>query len=117
MAGAGVALLNSLVDVDRDRSAGIVTPAIRIGPTRARAIATGLLAIVAAGAIGSLVWIGAGRTAWVASLAGVALLALGIVLAGSNAAPRRERGWEASAIGLGLLAAGWALGFTEAGLL
>ena len=43
LAGAGLALLNGLVDVDRDRSAGVVTPAVRLGRQRARRLAAGLL--------------------------------------------------------------------------
>ena len=117
LAGAALALLNGLVDVDRDRSAGVATPAIRLGPSRARSVAGGLLTVVAAGVVGSLVWIGADRSVWLISVAGLALVGSGLVLAGSDAAARRERGWEASAIGLGVVAAGWAIGFAEAGLL
>ena len=116
-AGAALALLNGLVDIDRDRTADIATPAVRLGPGRARVLAACLVAIVAAGAAVSLAWIGAGQSAWLVSLAGMGLLGSGLVLAGSDAAARRERGWEASAIGLALLAAGWAFAFAEAGLI
>ena len=117
LAGAALALLNGLVDVDRDRSAGVATPAVRLGPGPTRALAGCLLAIVGAGAVGSLAWVDADPSAWLISLVGLGLLGSGLVLAGSAAATRRERGWEAAAIGLGLLAAGWALGFAEAGLI
>ena len=117
LAGAAVALLNGLVDIERDRSAGVATPAVRLGPGWTLAVAGCLLAIVAGGAVVSLAWIAADPLAWLVSLVGLGLIGLGLVLAGSAAAARREQGWEASVIGLGLLAAGWALGFVEAGLL
>jgi 4-hydroxybenzoate polyprenyltransferase len=117
LGGAALALLNGLVDLDRDRSAGIATPAVRLGAGRARSGAAVLLSIVAAGAVGSLAWVGADRAAWLVSLIGIVLLVIGLVVAGSGTASRRERAWEASAIGLGILAGGWALGFAQAGLL
>lgn len=115
LAGAAVALLNGIVDVDRDRSAGVSTPAVRLGRTRSRRLAAGLLSVVVVGALGSLAAIGATAAAWAMSLVGIAFIGLGLGLAGSEAADRRERGWEASAIGIGLLAAGWAVGFAAAG--
>ena len=117
LAGAALALLNGLVDVDRDRSAGVVTPAVRLGRRRARELAAGLLGIVVVGAVGSLAVVGADPPAWIATVVGVALTGAGVGLAGSDAPARRERGWEASAIGLGMLAAGWTIGFAAAGRL
>jgi 4-hydroxybenzoate polyprenyltransferase len=117
LAGAALALLNGLVDVERDRAAGVVTPAIRLGPVRARQVAAVLLAGVGAGAVGSLAAIGGSAAAWAVSLAGLGSIGLGLVLAGSAAADRRERGWEVAAVGIGLLAAGWAVGFAGRGLL
>lgn len=117
LAGAAVALLNGLVDVERDRAAGVATPAARLGPARSRQLAAVLLAGVAAGVVGSLAAIGADATAWALSLVGLGSIVAGLVLVGSSAADRRERGWEAAAIGLGLLAAGWTVGFAGRGLL
>lgn len=117
LAGAAVALLNGIVDVDRDRAAGVATPAVRLGRKRSRWLAAALLGVVVVGVVGSLAAIGAATAAWTLSLAGVASVGLGLGLAGSDSAGRRERGWEASAIGLGLLAAGWAVGFAAAGRL
>jgi len=117
LAGAAVALLNGLVDVERDRAAAVATPAVRLGPVRARQVAAVLLAGVATGVVGSLAAIGAAAIAWAISLVGLVSMVIGLILVGSSAADRRERGWEAAAVGLALLAAGWAVGFAGQGLL
>ena len=116
-AGGAVALLNGLVDIERDRAAGVVTAAVRLGPRRARAAAAGLLALIAIVVAGSLLAIGAGVGAWAVAGLGVAFTAAGAVAVGDRLSARRERGWEAGAVGLALLAAGWAIGFAERGLL
>ena len=116
-AGGAIALLNGLVDVERDRAAGIETPVGRLGPRRARLVATALVGLVAIGVLGSLAWIGAGPAAWLVGTTGAVLTGIGAWLAGSARASLRERGWEAGAVGLALLAAGWAIGFARAGLL
>jgi 4-hydroxybenzoate polyprenyltransferase len=116
-AGGAVALLNGLVDIERDRAAGVVTAAVRLGPRRARAAAAGLLALIAIVVAGSLLAIGAGVGAWAVAGLGVAFTAAGAVAVGDRSSARRERGWEAGAVGLALLAAGWAIGFAERGLL
>ncbi len=116
-AGGAIALLNGLVDVERDRAAGIETPVGRLGPRRARRLAAGLVGLVALGVLGSLASIGAEPAAWLVGATGAVLSGIGARLAGSPRASVRERGWEAGAVGLALLAAGWALGFARAGLL
>lgn len=116
-AGAGIALTNGLADVERDRAAGLETPAIRLGPDRAWRIAAGLQAVVVLGTVGSLVVAGASAVAFAVTAGGVGLALLGALL-GRAADPRfRERGWEAGAVGLGLLAAGWVIGLAGRGLL
>ncbi|MDP9483544.1 MAG: UbiA family prenyltransferase [Chloroflexota bacterium] len=117
VAGAGVSLLNGLADIDRDRAAGLATPAVRLGAHRARWLSAALLGLGAAGALGTLAAIGAQPLAWAVAVAGLALVVAGTVLAGSPSGVRRERGWEAGAIGLGLVGAGWLLGFAGRGLL
>ncbi len=116
-AGGVIALLNGLVDVDRDRAAGIETPVLRLGRRRARQVAGTLGVLVAIGVLGSLACIGAEPAAWLAGAIGALLTGVGTWLAGSGRAAVRERGWEAGAVGLALLAAGWAIGFARAGLL
>ena len=116
-AGAAVALLNGLVDIERDRAVGLTTAAVRLGPRRARRVAAGLLALLAVGVGGSLLAVGASVLALAVAATGAALVGVGAWAAGDPASARRERGWEAGAIGIGLLAAGWAIGFAELGRL
>jgi hypothetical protein len=40
-------------------------------------------------------------------VAGMAVIAVGVVVGRSPRSERRERGWEAQAVGLAVLAAGW----------
>jgi 4-hydroxybenzoate polyprenyltransferase len=117
LAGAAVALLNGLVDVERDEAAGLATVAVRLGPRRARAIAAALVAVVIGAVAVSLAVVGAGVQAWLLAGVGAGLAVVGVVVVGDRSNARRERGWEAGAIGLGLLAAGWAIGFAGRGLL
>jgi 4-hydroxybenzoate polyprenyltransferase len=117
LAGAGLALLNGLVDVERDRAAGLTTPAIRLGPVRAWRLAAAVLAAVATGAVGSLALARAAPFSFLPAVGGVALLTLGTAAVRAVEPRRRERGWEAVAVGLGLLATGWSIGFVGRGLL
>lgn len=109
-AGAAVALSNGLVDLDRDRAAGVETPAVRLGAGRALRLTAVLVVIVAIGVGGTLAVIGASPAAWLVALGGTGSGAAGLSLLGSSAPERRELGWEACAVGIGLLATGWALG-------
>ena len=116
-AGAALALLNGLVDLERDQAAGVATPVRRLGPARARRVAALLLGMVAIAVAGSLWVVGGAVPAWVAAFAGGVAVAVGLVLAGSVSPARRERGWEAAAVGIALLATGWAIGLAGRGLL
>ena len=117
LAGAAVALLNGLVDVERDRAAGLATPAVTLGPVRARRLAAVLVAVATFGVIGSLAAIAAPSGAWALVALGASSVVVGLVLAGSASTTTRQRGWETAAVGIGLLAAGWAVGFAGAGRL
>jgi 4-hydroxybenzoate polyprenyltransferase len=117
LAGAGLALVNGLVDVERDRAAGLTTPAIHLGPIRAWRLAAVVLAAVATGTVGSLWLAGAAPLSVLPVLGGVALLVLGTAAVRAVEPGRRERGWEAVAVGLGFLATGWAIGLLGRGLL
>jgi 4-hydroxybenzoate polyprenyltransferase len=116
-AGGAVALSNGLVDLDRDRAAGAATPAVRLGAGRAVRLTAVLVVVVAVGVLATLVVIGAAPAAWLVALAGTGSVAVGLLLLGSLSAERRERGWEVCAVGIGLLATGWALGLAGRGLL
>jgi 4-hydroxybenzoate polyprenyltransferase len=116
LAGAAVALSNGLVDVEGDQAAGGLGLAAQLGRPRAEA----LLLLVDA-ALVALV----GATAAVAAASGpvIGVLAVGALLLGGAAVAarssrpgRRERAWEAEAIGLVLLAVAW-LACAEPGIL
>ncbi len=107
LAGLGLALSNALVDVDGDRSAGVRTAPTELGPGPAWGLAVALLGVVGVLAIASLViW---GRLGpWFAGVAlGLGLISLGLGLSRDAISGRRERGWQAQAIGVGVLAVGW----------
>jgi 4-hydroxybenzoate polyprenyltransferase len=106
-AGAALAIGNGLVDVHRDRSAGIASVATRLGEELAWRIQLALL-------VG--VWLAAMLSAAVLTrrFEGVLLVgALGTVaplaaVLGRRGGPRRlERAWEAEALGMGVLAVAW----------
>ena len=117
VAGAGVALLNGLADIDRDRAAGVATPVVRLGARRARRLSGGLLGLVGVGAVGSLAAIGAEPGAWLVEVVGLCLVG-GRPCPGRlvvRGPPRARLG--GGAIGLGVVAAGWVLGLAGRGLL
>ncbi len=117
LAGTGLALANSLADLERDRAAGTETPATALGRVRTwRAVAV-LQAIVGAAAIASLAFVGVGTAVMGGAAVGLGLLTTGVALARSKSPARRRRGWETSAVGLAALGLAWALGFSAAGML
>lgn len=116
-AGAAVALSNGLVDLDRDRATGADTPAVHLGAVRALRLTAGLVVVVATGVGATLAVIGAAPAAWLVVLGGTGSVAVGLPLLSSSAAQRRELGWEACAVGIGLLATGWTLGLAGRDLL
>lgn len=113
VAGAALAIANSLADVERDAASGIATIATALG--LARAIRLGALlsigvggaammsAVALAGVIPATCLAGAGATTMVA---GVWLGFQGCL----------QPAWEVQAIGLGVLAAGWVASLTAVGI-
>ena len=108
LAGAALAIGNALVDVERDRDAGISSIAVSLGPRRAAATGAGLLAAVWALAWLSALLGGAGNPAAIA-VAGVGLIPLAAAAAAARAptSAARERLWQVEAVGLAGLAAVW----------
>ena len=107
LAGAGLAIGNALVDVERDRAAGVTSIAAHLGPRVAWRVMTALFVAVCLVAVVTV-------AATAAPLAGVAASALAsaVVLAGclrsrSVNPAGRERGWRLQAGGVALLAAAW----------
>jgi 4-hydroxybenzoate polyprenyltransferase len=107
LAGTALALANATVDVERDRAAGLESVATRLGRGRSRRLNLALLGAV---------WVLATATLWLAGQLvpwGLAVLVGGLaalggwVTLGADDPRARERGWEAQAVGVALLAAGW----------
>ena len=107
LAGAALAIANALVDIERDRAAGVSSVAVALGQRNASGAAAGLFA-----AVWSLAWSSALR----ADVDGMLVVAIGIVglvppaaaaWAGTASSARRERLWQTEAIALALLAGLW----------
>lgn len=117
LAGAGLALANSLVDLDADRAAEVGSPAQAWGADRTRVAARLLLGVVAATAVAAAGWLGAPTP--LLGLVAVAALVVGGAGRWLAAGRRqtRERAWEVEAAGVGLLAAAWLASVAQAGRL
>ncbi len=107
LAGAALAIANGLADVERDRDSGSRSVAGRLGRARAWAVHAALQAVVVAVALGTLFGARAGGLPLIGAGIAAVVVAVGVGLAGSAAADRRERGWELEAIGNAGLAAAW----------
>jgi 4-hydroxybenzoate polyprenyltransferase len=107
LAGAALAIGNALVDVERDRSAGVTSIAAHLGPRRAwRTMVSLYLAVMAIAVATALASAPVPMAATATALPSAVVLA-GAALAASGAPARRERGWQLQAVGVALLAAGW----------
>jgi 4-hydroxybenzoate polyprenyltransferase len=110
LAGAALAIANAAVDVERDRASASTSIAMRLGPRHAWRAVVVLWSAVAVLALGGLllgVPSGPDPMAVAVVVAGMAVIAVGVVVGRSPRSERRERGWEAQAVGLAVLAAGW----------
>lgn len=109
-AGAALAIANAMVDVERDRDAGVSSVALALGPRRSWWVHLVLHAAVGAIASASLLARGVPHAVVLVGVAGPAVVVgAGVALAGARAADHRERGWELEAVGSALLAVGWLL--------
>lgn len=114
LAGTALAIANSLADAERDAASRTATVATALG--RRRAIQLGALLEAAAGGIATITAImlaGPNLGTWT-TCAGATTLAVGVALGFRG---RLQRAWEVQAVGLGILAAGWAAAFAAARLL
>jgi len=129
LGGAGLALSNGLVDVDRDARTDRRAVSVALGANRTWTVQTVLLGAAAATAIvfapdagaggvgpplGPPVPSALGTVRWVGLGLGGACIALGALLLRSTDAGRRERGWELEAVGVAALGIGWLAGTTLA---
>jgi 4-hydroxybenzoate polyprenyltransferase len=107
VAGGALAIGNAVVDVERDREAGVSSVVVAFGLGRATRLAAALFAAVWAVAWVSAAWL---RVDW-PIVAAIGILGLVPVAAaawaGRATSERRERLWQVEAIGLALLAGVW----------
>ena len=117
VAGAALSVANARADLDRDSAAGVVSVATALGAERAWTVQAVLFGFVAGIAIGSLVATRATPLALIGAVAGVLVISAGTWIGRDGDAQRRDRAWEAQAVGVVILAAAWLAGMVgEAGL-
>jgi len=104
LAGAALAIGNSIVDIERDIAAGRTSVAARLGRPRAARAAAGLLLTVAAAA-----WVSAARLPATLSPA-VGLVAVGAALISAHRADLAERSWRIEATAVAVMAVLWISG-------
>ena len=108
LAGAALAIANALADVERDRAAGVASIVTELGAFRAWLVHLALVgAVVVAAVVSVFAFGGQASEAGLVGLAGTVAVGGALVGPGGGAA-RRERAWEAEAIGLALVAVAWA---------
>ena len=123
LAGAGLALANGLVDVERDAGARRFGAVVGLGPGRGWLAQTALLGVAAALAVvvaPAVIVPGSGSGGDRASLLralqvggvvlGVGLLAGGAALLRARTPATRERGWELEALAVACLGVAWLAG-------
>jgi 4-hydroxybenzoate polyprenyltransferase len=115
LAGAALAIANALADVDRDRSAGVSSVAIRFGRGRAWAAGAALQAAVGVVALGSLWASGQDVPAIVAAGLSIGLVLAGVGMGRATESPLLEHAWEVQAVGITLLAVAWLWGMAGPG--
>lgn len=110
LAGAALAIANTLADLERDRETGRVTLATRLGSRtgwRVGAILWAVTITIAIGGLAAIEALGGSREAVGLVLAGAAIIATGTFLALGGGPSRRQKAWEVQAIGAAVLGAGW----------
>ena len=113
LAGADLAIANSLADAERDAASGTATIARALG--QGRALRLGALLSIAVGgtaAVSAVALAGPIPGTWL-TCAGAAVMAGGTWIGFRG---HLQRGWEVQAVGLGVLAAGWVASLVAAGL-
>ena len=109
LAGPTLALANGIVDLERDRAAGVSGPAVVMGRQRTLGALTALQLIVHTIAWASLVSspVADGAPALGLVAAATVLVVVGLRWSASASPARRERGWEVQAVAIALLGTGW----------
>jgi len=115
--GAALAIANALVDVERDREAGVASVATALG-RRLSAVVV-LVLQTAVGGVAVVTGVGLGAPpAWLVLVVGASLIVVaGAAMAAPSRAPagRRAAAWTTQAVGAGALAVGWIGGAVAAG--
>jgi 4-hydroxybenzoate polyprenyltransferase len=116
LAGAGLAIANGLADLDADAAAGGGGLALQLGRRASWRLLVVLQAALVLLAIGVMIAGRPGLTSILPLALAIPVIALGVVASRATTAAVRERGWEAQAVGVALLAVAW-LTATQPGLL
>ena len=117
VAGATLALANSLADLERDPLAGATSLATALGRGRALVVSAFVLGFLQLAVVVSSAVVGPLPAGLVAELAGAALGWLGLRLTASPYDRARRLGWEVQAVGVVVMGAGWLATLGSAGLL
>jgi 4-hydroxybenzoate polyprenyltransferase len=115
IAGAALAVANALADLERDERAGVETVATALGVAPARRVDAILQAVVVAAAVGSAIILGGGPAGIALGLVGAGVVAVGVGIGWGSGRRARQRAWEVQAVGLAVLAVGWVMALAIAG--
>ncbi len=113
LAGAALAIANSLADAERDAASGTATIARALGQGRGLRLGALLSLTVGGVAVVSAVALAGPVPGTWLTCAGAAAMAGGTWIGFRG---HLQRGWEVQAIGLGILATGWLASLAAAGL-
>lgn len=109
LAGPGLQLANGLVDLEGDRSAGLLTLSVRLGRRRAVVGMAGVIVAIYALAWSTLGVVAREPLAPVFVALATALALLGLGLSSRSNPALRETGWQAQCLAIALLGVGWLL--------
>jgi 4-hydroxybenzoate polyprenyltransferase len=116
LAGAGLAIANGLADLDADAATGGGGLALQLGRRASWRLLVVFQTALMLLAIGVMIAGRPGLTSILPLALAIPVIALGVVASRATTAAVRERGWEAQAVGVALLAVAW-LTATQPGLL
>ena len=115
LAGAGLAIANARADAERDAAVGITSLATVLGLARSWWLGAALLAAaLAILAVGSAITVPGGvpLVSGLGLMLGAGLAAAGLAAGRSQLPERRERAWQAQAVGVAVIGVGWIVGVT-----
>ena len=108
LVGAGLAVANARADRERDLASGVGSVAVALGERGSWLANVALLVAALVLAVGWLLGSGQESAAsWIAVAVGTGAIGVGLALGRSGSAARRERGWQAQAVGVAVVAVGW----------